>query len=112
MEIRRARRAHDCGSSHVVQNSDSISRSETPQLRSAAAIGKVHRIPLVGLLCMSPKRVGELAVRLGGELASQPQPLLLTQTLQLREGVTMSRSNSNKYTLLTAPEVVCKIGGL
>jgi hypothetical protein len=30
-------------------------------------IGKVHRIPLGKLVCMSPKRVGELTARLGGE---------------------------------------------
>ena len=30
-------------------------------------IGKVHRIPLAELKCMSPKREKELAARLGGE---------------------------------------------
>jgi hypothetical protein len=41
-------------------------------------MGKVHRIPLAGLKCMSPKRVKELAARLGGE----PPPLLFLEEVR------------------------------
>ncbi len=37
------------------------------QIFVLTGVGKVHRIPLGGLVCMSPKRVVELAARLGGE---------------------------------------------
>jgi hypothetical protein len=53
---------HSSRSGNAQAQKDSV-LSGPLQAPSRTGIGKVHRIPLAGLKCMSPKRVKELAPR-------------------------------------------------